>query len=227
MRRVMVRYKVKPDRVAENEELVRAVYDELQRTEPAGLQLRDVPLDDGVSFVHLASIETEDGRNPLAGRGGVRALPGEHRRSLRRSAGRRRAARDRLVPMRHEAAPRSPRRPPGAAHRRPAGRERVLLASSCAGDRSGSTPAAAPTSRSSWAGPSAAASSSAARGAPCGSPTSRSTRRRGHRPGRAARGVGAARAARGPGGLAQRRRDARGRGDRLLAAEARRSGWGA
>jgi hypothetical protein len=63
MRQVMVRYKVKPDRAAENEELVRAVYDELHRTEPAGLRYATFQLDDGVSFVHLAS--TEDGQNPL------------------------------------------------------------------------------------------------------------------------------------------------------------------
>jgi hypothetical protein len=66
MRRVLVRYKVKPDRAAENEELVRAVYDELRRTEPAGLRYATFVLDDGVSFVHLASIETEDGRSPLS-----------------------------------------------------------------------------------------------------------------------------------------------------------------
>jgi hypothetical protein len=66
MRRVMVRYKVKPDRGAENEALVRAVYEELQRTRPAGLHYATFALDDGVSFVHLSSIETEDGRNPLA-----------------------------------------------------------------------------------------------------------------------------------------------------------------
>ena len=63
MRHVMVRYKVKPDRAAENEELVRGVYDELHRTEPAGLRYATFQLDDGVSFVHLAS--TEDGHNPL------------------------------------------------------------------------------------------------------------------------------------------------------------------
>jgi hypothetical protein len=62
----MVRYKVKPDRAAENEALVRAVYEELQRTRPAGLHYATFALDDGVSFVHLSSIETEDGRNPLA-----------------------------------------------------------------------------------------------------------------------------------------------------------------
>jgi hypothetical protein len=64
MRRVLVRYKVKSDRVAENEELVRAVYDELRRTEPEGLRYATFRLEDGVSFVHLAS--TEDGPNPLA-----------------------------------------------------------------------------------------------------------------------------------------------------------------
>lgn len=64
MRQVMVRYKVKPDRAAENEELVRAVYDELHRIEPAGLRYATFQLDDGVSFVHLAA--TEDGHSPLS-----------------------------------------------------------------------------------------------------------------------------------------------------------------
>ena len=63
MRQVMVRYSVKPERVAENEELVRAVYDELSSTDPAGLRYATFKLDDGVSFLHLAS--TEDGQNPL------------------------------------------------------------------------------------------------------------------------------------------------------------------
>jgi hypothetical protein len=63
MKQVMVRYKVKPERVQENEELVRAVYDELQRTAPAGLRYATFQLEDGVSFVHVA--QTEDGHNPL------------------------------------------------------------------------------------------------------------------------------------------------------------------
>ena len=66
MKQVMVRYKVKPDRAVENEELVRAVYQELERTAPAGLRYATFCLEDGVSFVHLASVETADGRNPLA-----------------------------------------------------------------------------------------------------------------------------------------------------------------
>jgi len=66
MKRVMVRYTVKPDQAAKNGKLVRAVYDELRRTKPAGLRYATFQLDDGVSFVHLASTETEDGSNPLA-----------------------------------------------------------------------------------------------------------------------------------------------------------------
>jgi hypothetical protein len=66
MRVVMVRYRVKPERATENEELVRAVYEELEQTRPAGLRYATFQLEDGVSFVHLASVETEDGRNPLS-----------------------------------------------------------------------------------------------------------------------------------------------------------------
>src|SRR5690242_18843290 len=66
MRQVIVRYKVKPDRVAENEELVRAVYEELRRTKPDGLRYATFKLDDGVSFVHLASVESEGGDSPLS-----------------------------------------------------------------------------------------------------------------------------------------------------------------
>ena len=54
MKQVMVRYKVKPDRVAENEQLVRAVYEELHRRRPDGLRYATFRLEDGVSFVHIA-----------------------------------------------------------------------------------------------------------------------------------------------------------------------------
>ena len=67
MNHVMVRYKVKPDQAARNQELVRAVYEELHRTNPAGLRYATFQLDDGVTFVHVASTETEDGTNPLSG----------------------------------------------------------------------------------------------------------------------------------------------------------------
>ena len=64
MRQVMVRYKVKPERVEENVDLIRAVYDEIRRTEPAGLRYATFKLADGVSFVHLAV--TENGTSPLS-----------------------------------------------------------------------------------------------------------------------------------------------------------------
>jgi hypothetical protein len=53
MKRVMVRYKVKPEAVAENEELVRAVYAELAETQPEGMRYATFRLDDGVTFVHI------------------------------------------------------------------------------------------------------------------------------------------------------------------------------
>jgi len=65
MRRVMVSYRVKPERVAENEGLVRAVYEELGSVEPDGLRYGTFRRADGVSFLHIA--EMPEGENPLAG----------------------------------------------------------------------------------------------------------------------------------------------------------------
>ena len=62
MKTVMVPYKIKPDRIAENEKLVRAVYEQLHREKPRGLRYATFKLADGVSFVHLAVVE---GENPL------------------------------------------------------------------------------------------------------------------------------------------------------------------
>lgn len=50
---VMVRYKVKRDQVERNLELVRAVYDELESTQPDGLRYATFQLEDEVSFVEL------------------------------------------------------------------------------------------------------------------------------------------------------------------------------
>jgi hypothetical protein len=63
MSRVIARYKVKPDRVEENEDLVRAVYTELEEAAPEGFSYRTYLLDDGVSFVHVADLD--DGREPV------------------------------------------------------------------------------------------------------------------------------------------------------------------
>jgi KaiC/GvpD/RAD55 family RecA-like ATPase len=64
MRRVMVRYKVTPERAEENEALVRNVYEELGRRRPAGLRYATFKLEDGVTFVHIS--EHEPRESPLA-----------------------------------------------------------------------------------------------------------------------------------------------------------------
>jgi hypothetical protein len=64
MRHVIVRYKVKPGQAELNEKLVRAVYEELHATQPAGFRYATFRLDDGLSFTHIAFQEGDD--NPLA-----------------------------------------------------------------------------------------------------------------------------------------------------------------
>jgi hypothetical protein len=64
MRQVMVRYKVKPERAAENEQLVRAVYDQLRDVAPDGFQYGTFQLGDGTTFVHFA-LTADDGPGPL------------------------------------------------------------------------------------------------------------------------------------------------------------------
>ncbi len=54
MTRVMIRYKVKREYLARELELLRAVYEELQSTQPAGLGYASFQLDDEVSFVEFA-----------------------------------------------------------------------------------------------------------------------------------------------------------------------------
>lgn len=66
MKRVIVRYKVKADRSTENVEFVKSVFAELAASAPHGLRYATFQAEDGVSFTHVASIETADGSNPLA-----------------------------------------------------------------------------------------------------------------------------------------------------------------
>ena len=63
MRRTIVRYKVKPERVSEHIALVQAVFEELATTKPAGIRYGAFKQADGVSFVHFAIIEGD--KNPL------------------------------------------------------------------------------------------------------------------------------------------------------------------
>ena len=64
MRHVMVRYTTRADRADENARLIAEVFESLRRTAPPGITYASYRLDDGVSFVHVASVDDPD-NNPL------------------------------------------------------------------------------------------------------------------------------------------------------------------
>lgn len=64
-RHVVVRYRTTVQQADENQALVEAVFAELDATAPEGIRYATFRLDDGVTFVHVATIETDDGSNPL------------------------------------------------------------------------------------------------------------------------------------------------------------------
>lgn len=64
MKTVMVRYKLKPESVAENEALLKQVFVQLARDKPAGMRYQVFKQPDGVSFVHLSAFDNAEG-NPL------------------------------------------------------------------------------------------------------------------------------------------------------------------
>jgi hypothetical protein len=76
MGRVLIRYRLKPEHVERNEELVRAMFEELHRAAPSGVRYTTFKLEDGVSFMHISESEGED--SPLAGLASVQ----EFRREL-------------------------------------------------------------------------------------------------------------------------------------------------
>jgi hypothetical protein len=63
---VIVQYKTKPEKADENQALVEKVFGELNSDGPVGLRYATFRLADGVTFVHVASVETADGTNPLS-----------------------------------------------------------------------------------------------------------------------------------------------------------------
>lgn len=65
MQTTIVRYKVKADKADENKAFIRGVFDELDASKPEGLRYVSFNLEDGLTFVHVAVVETEDGTNPL------------------------------------------------------------------------------------------------------------------------------------------------------------------
>lgn len=65
METVIVRYKLKPGRVEENEQLVKAVFRELRQESPEGFNYAAFKMADGLSFTHIVANE-DAGGNPLS-----------------------------------------------------------------------------------------------------------------------------------------------------------------
>ena len=66
MKRIIVRYKLKEGKAEENINYVKNVFGALEKSKPDGLRYATFQSEDKLSFTHIASIETEDGSNPLS-----------------------------------------------------------------------------------------------------------------------------------------------------------------
>ena len=53
MKTIVVRYQVKPNRADENQQLIEAVFAQLDEREPEGFTYKVFRLEDGVSFIHV------------------------------------------------------------------------------------------------------------------------------------------------------------------------------
>jgi len=71
----VVRYRTKQGQAEKNAELVRAVFAELAADDPGGLRYVSLQLDDGLTFVHIATIEGEV--NPLTASAAFRRFQSE------------------------------------------------------------------------------------------------------------------------------------------------------
>jgi hypothetical protein len=65
MKRMIVQYRVKPERAVENQQAIERVFAELRATDPGGVRYVSFKGGDGVTFMHLVSVETASGENPL------------------------------------------------------------------------------------------------------------------------------------------------------------------
>ena len=65
MKATVVRYQAKPDRADENQQLIEAVFADLDARQPDGFTYKVFRLEDGVSFVHVV-IEHDDVDDPAS-----------------------------------------------------------------------------------------------------------------------------------------------------------------
>jgi hypothetical protein len=66
MKRFIVRYKVKPGRAQENQDLIKKVFAELKQEAPAGVSYAVFKGLDGVTFVHIVSIAEGKVESPIS-----------------------------------------------------------------------------------------------------------------------------------------------------------------
>ena len=64
MKRILVRYKAKPEAADRNTELVAAVFAELKAARPDGVRYLTLRLEDD-SFLHFAEVAADDGPGPI------------------------------------------------------------------------------------------------------------------------------------------------------------------
>jgi hypothetical protein len=64
MKRTVVRYKAKPEKVEENAGLIEKVFEELRTKAPNNVRYLALKLADG-TFIHFSTSETEDGVSPI------------------------------------------------------------------------------------------------------------------------------------------------------------------
>jgi hypothetical protein len=76
MKTIMVRYKTSEAHSEANETLVRAVFEELRTRAPAGIRYACYRLPDGVTFVHVATLETSE-ENPLTACASFKVFQGQ------------------------------------------------------------------------------------------------------------------------------------------------------
>ena len=63
----LIRYKTKPESADDNQRLVEKVYDELNSRNPGGVHYTTLRLEDGVTFMHLFTTDSDDAANTLGG----------------------------------------------------------------------------------------------------------------------------------------------------------------
>jgi quinol monooxygenase YgiN len=67
MKGTKVTYKVKADKVEENESYIKKVFDKLRKLNDKGIKYGSFKLDDGQTFVHIAFFESDEKQDMFTG----------------------------------------------------------------------------------------------------------------------------------------------------------------